>query len=474
MIYGLSAILSRGLSLITLPIYARILAPADYGALDILMVIGSLANLIIALEINQALARFTHEVSQAERRVLASTAMWFTVAAYGVVLATALYFSEWLCLRFLGNLHYLDAFRLSLCAISANGLFYLCQSQLRFELLSRDYAVVSVAYSVVTVVLGITLGKYFNLGLVGIIAAQLAAAVLGSVMSMSRLPGRYGATADRVWLRTMLAFSLPLVPSGIATFFSLYANRIMLNSLADLQSVGLFGIGARIAGVVGILIVAFQSALTPLIYTHYKEAETPGHLARIAHGFVAIAFTFCLSLGLYATEILDLLVPADYRGASEVVLMLSVATLLSQMSIFFPGIAIAKRTTYQLIIFVITAVAGVSANYLLIPSLGVTGAGIATFLSSMLFIILWIIISQRLYPLPLKKISLSLALVLLAASGFLGIWLEREMVQGVDLILAKAGLLLLFAGSMIFLRLIPVSDLGRVLSALRSRFERSG
>ncbi len=471
LIYGASAILSRGLSIITLPIYARILAPADYGVLDMVMVVGTLANLIVALEINQALLRFINDADSGKRRVMASTALWFTIGAYSLVLFLALPASPWLCRQLLSDLRYLGDFQISLFAIGVNGIFYLLQGQLRFELRSRDYAAASIIYALTTLVLGITLGKL--LGLKGIIASQLAAALLASAFSMSRLSGRYGLLFSVKQLRSMLRFSMPLVPSGLATFLTLHANRIMLNSLAGLGSVGLFGIGARIAGATSLLIVGLQTALTPLIYTHYRDPQTPRQLATITHGFVAVSFTCCLFLGLYAPEILSALVPPAYRDASRLVLMLSVGTLFGQMYIFFPGIAIAKRTTLQLAIFGITGVVALVANWFLIQAYGAPGAAAATLLSSSVFIVLWIIISQRLYPLPLRIGSLAVVYGLLLCAGAGGAILQADLGPGPMLGLLKALLLILFAAGIVLSGLISTKEITVFWQSIGRRLHRN-
>ena len=57
LVYGLASILSKGLAIFLLPLYTRVLSPSDYGAYDLLITLGVLANLIVALEISQGLAR---------------------------------------------------------------------------------------------------------------------------------------------------------------------------------------------------------------------------------------------------------------------------------------------------------------------------------------------------------------------------------------------------------------------------------
>ena len=72
LIYGASSVLSRGIGLLLLPLYTRVLTPAEYGTVDYLQVVRSFLALTLALEIVQALVRFLPEAeSDHDKRVLA-------------------------------------------------------------------------------------------------------------------------------------------------------------------------------------------------------------------------------------------------------------------------------------------------------------------------------------------------------------------------------------------------------------------
>ncbi len=57
LVYGLASVLSKGLAIFLLPLYTRVLSPGDYGAYDLLITLGALANVVVALEVAQGLAR---------------------------------------------------------------------------------------------------------------------------------------------------------------------------------------------------------------------------------------------------------------------------------------------------------------------------------------------------------------------------------------------------------------------------------
>lgn len=468
-VYGLSAVVSRGLSIVILPIYTRILSPTDYGVLDMIFVALTFANLLVALEITQALARFYAEVDgEAAKRRMASTTLWFTVGAYAAASAAAFAAAEPLSNWLLGPGR-AGAFRIGIATIAANGIFYLAQNQLRFALRSGAYAVLTLVYSLAMVGLGILLAYGYGLGLLGVLWGQLTATLLAAALGLWMLRDSYRLEFDGAVLRGMLAFALPLVPSGLATFLTMYSNRLLLNGIEGLDAVGLFGVGARVAGAIALLIVGLQAALTPLIYAHYKEPDTPRQLARLTEQFTAAALACCLVLGVFAPEILALFAEARYRGAAPLVSFLAPATLLGQMYIFFPGITIAKRTRLQLAIFAVTAVATIALNWFLIGAMGLTGAAIATFLASLLFIALWAGTSQRLYPLPIEWPRIAAGSALFAAAAAAGLWLHASGLASLWLFLAKSAFVLSFMIGTVACGLVRIGDLARLARGIVGR-----
>lgn len=444
LIYGAAAILSRGLALLTLPIYTRVLAPDDYGALETILVAGTLAAMLVPLEISQALARLFNEVEPgAARRRMASTALWFTVAMYAAALSGVLAIAAGAADLLLGSPAMADIIRLGGVLIAVNGIFYLLQNQLRYELRSGAYALLSSAYAILTLGLGALFGFVLDGGLIGVLLAQIIAAALSVALGLAQLRSSYALELDRHVLRDMLAFSLPLVPSALATFLTLYANRLFLNTLAGLEAVGLFAVAVRVATVVTLPLLGFQAALTPLIYAHYKSPDTPMRLARIFEAFTLIALGGCLVVGLFAAEAIAIVADPRYATAAPLVLGLALSALLSQGYIFFPGIALARKTNWQLYVFLFSAIISVGANWTLIGRFGVAGAAAATVGSGIVFMSVWIAASQRLYPLPIRWCRLALPAAIFAIGGVWAAWVPDAALSGG----VRAGLLALFAVS---------------------------
>jgi O-antigen/teichoic acid export membrane protein len=470
LVYGLASVLSKGLAIFLLPLYTRVLSPGDYGVYDLLITLGALANLVVALEISQGLARYWVDASESSvRERLASTSLWFSIFMYGLFLALGLLAAPQLNALVFGDARYLDAFRLGVGFIAVNGIYYLLLNQFRWELRSKAYALVSVAYALFTLLFALVFCLWFDLGLVGVMLAQLLAALLTGLLCLWLLRQTFGWQFDAGQLGAMLRFSVPLVPAGLAVFISLYVNRFALNHFGSLEDVGHFGLGSRIAGLAALLILGIQAALTPLVYQHYREPQTPGQIAQLFSWFMAVALVGCLFLALFARELLMLFATPDFMAGAVLVGVLAPSLLLSQMYIFAPGIAIAKKTHWQLWVTLLSAAASVAGNWLLVPGWGIWGAAFATFLASLLFFLFWLSLSQRLYPIPYAWRALLVASMGFVACAALGVELDSMGLALPLAVILKSLLVLMLMLVVVACGLLPLADLRALLEQLRRR-----
>jgi O-antigen/teichoic acid export membrane protein len=402
-------------------VYTRVLAPAEYGAIDILNIFGNLVALTVALEITQAVARFLPDAdSLAERRRLVSTAALFSLGAYSLFLAAALVWSGELRALTVGDAVPPEVMVVALVSIWATGIFQMAQNVLRFTLQPRAYTVSSLAFSLVSIVVSVSLVVLFDAGVLGVMTGQLVGGLVGTTVAVWYGRTMYLPFISWERLIRMLRFSAPLVPASLGVFVMMYIDRIALNEMTTLASVGIFGVAYRIASIVSLLMIGFQLALTPLIYDRYRDPSTPVELARVFRLFVAGASMLGMSLSVWAPELLRIATTPEYYEAAVVVPLLAPALLLASMYVFLPGLAIAKRTRLIGLITIGGAVINTGLNLALIPVMGVRGAALATLMSAGLVLAAHVVASQRHYHVPHRWRSLGAAgmgYVVLVAAG---------------------------------------------------------
>jgi O-antigen/teichoic acid export membrane protein len=358
-----------------------------------------------------------------------------------------------------------NIFNIGLIYIFFNGMLGLIQNQLRWELKSLEYSWVSIVLSFLTSAASIWLAYIENLGLEGLLWGMIIGCSSASVLGFWYLRNSYRLKFDFKLLSEMLRFSVPLVPSGIAVWLSIYVDRVMINNFLSLHEVGLYGIGFRVAGIVSIVLAGFQSSLSPLVFNNLENIETPYNLSRIFRFFLAISLLLFGGIVFFVDDILRIFTEPTFYDSSKVVIYLVPAILLSQMYIFTPGIFIAKKTHYVIWINVFGAILNISLNYVLIPILGYAGAALSTFLGNLSIFLIYLFFSQKLYPVPhqFSKIFKSLIWVI----SWILLIRYIDISGAVHYFLMTFGLLLILLG-IIFFELIKRDELIFVYRKIKS------
>jgi O-antigen/teichoic acid export membrane protein len=415
-VYALPAALSRAISFLLFPLFAHHFSPTDYGVLDIVLLIGSLAAVTVALEISQGLGRYIAAERDADvRQDYASTALLFTVAAYTafvlVLEAAAAPITEVV----LGPDVSPGLMRVAGAWMWVTGVLYLIQNQLRWELRPAPYATASGVMAAVTALSSALLVLGLDMSVMGALLGQLigAAAALVFVLAVSR--GSFALRFDRDKWRQMVGFSLPLVLSGLGVFLNAYADRLVIQHTRSLADVGVYGVGFRWAMIVSLALVGFQGAAMPLFLTRYQEASTPADIARIFRIFAAMGLGLFVALSVLAPPALRILAAAPYQRASDVVPMLVLSSLFAGMYMFAPGLAIAKQMGTMAKVTAVAGMANLVLALALVPPFGIVGAGVATAATSLWWFASLMRASQRHYPVPHRWGSLVTALVSVAA-----------------------------------------------------------
>lgn len=465
-IYGIGKFITASVSFFLVPIYTRVFSPSDYGIIDILNTISTLALLTIALEISQSVIRFIVDAQDRSDRVAySSTALWFSTTIYTLFVVFTLTLATPLSSALLGQGEMESSFRWAMIAIWGTGLFRLFQGQLRYQMKSGRYTIVSVVDTLLSLILSVVFVVVFKFGVEGVFISGFIASLISILLGAFWTREDFDLTFNFQKLGEMLRFSIPLVPSGIGVFVYLYIDRLTINHFMTMTDVGLFGVGYRIASIVSFLMFGFQTALTPLIYNHYRNPNTPSQLARLFRYFAAAALLLTIGLSLYAREILAIMTTPQYVPAWSVVPLLVPASIFSALYIFAPGLAIAKKTAAIAFINIMGATVNTALNFLMIPLIGIEGAALATLTSSVIVFCVYMYFSQRSYHVPHvwgRLLAASLITIVIVVFG--------GRIAGTSFIElgVKALLLVLAAGSFLFVGLITLQEVGRIIQTVRS------
>jgi O-antigen/teichoic acid export membrane protein len=419
-IYAIGGLLSQGIPFLLFPFLAHVFSPRDYGAIDILALVATLASFTIALEINQGLGR---EISELEDRALwreyASTALIFTAVMYTAFAAIAMIFATSITHALLERSTDPWLVRVEILVIWVTGVVYVAQDQLRWHRRAGAYVLTSLALATGATLTTGMLVLGFGVGVIAALIGQLAGAVCAGLVLVAVSRDNYRFCFDRGKCAEMLRYSLPLVLSSVGVFLNSFGDRIAIQHGRSLAAVGVYGVGFRIAAVVSLLLLGFQGSATPMLLARHREPSTRVELVRLFRLFCALALIAFVAVSIFADSEVRLLASRAYAGADVVVPYLVLQALLFGAYVFAPGLTIVRRTRVMAAISVSAGVMNIVLAFALVPPLGIRGAGIATLVSSAWFLFWSMAGSQRHYRVPhrWRRLAAALAVAVAAVVG---------------------------------------------------------
>jgi len=456
-LYSLSTLLARGFSLITVPIFTRILSPSDYGALDLLSYLAVILGLLIGLALDQAVGRFYTETDGAnEKRTIASTVLLYNLVAPIPLVFLGAAIADKVAKHWLGSPGYEGAVMAAFVYVWTYCVFFITTNQLRYRFEAKKFALCSVSNALLSMGLSLWFVVSLKLGVEGVLLAQSASMICNAVLAWALSKSSYGWTFSWTCFKTLATYSLPLVPSTMAFFASQYLDRYVLNELRGLHEVGLYGIGARLASLVLLFLTGFQGAWYPLVMQTYKDPGAADKFRRVLEVFMLITSTALIWISVFSKEILLFLTTKDYAEAYIVVPLLLAAAVVSSVGNYFTyGIQIAKESKLRLKINLVGVVGNLVLNVILIHAFGFLGAAIAAFASALFIAVASMQASQRFYFVPYEwgRLVGSLAMALVVS------YVVATSVHEISWIAAMAKMVAALTATAALIILLRVHDL---------------
>ncbi|PPK99542.1 lipopolysaccharide biosynthesis protein [Parapedobacter indicus] len=421
-IYGLSSVIARLITVFLVPIYTRIFSPEDYGTLNIINTTFMLIGVLAVFALDSATARWFYDTSdESEKKATFSSWFWFqfTVSVLFALLLIAMtpFFAKYLLklpLETSWNLWILPS-----VTLVANILPTMIVSWHRLHRKPIATVIFSLSQSLFTILLTLVFVLVLKWRLVGVYGALLVSATIFSFIALYQMKSWINPTLFRMKkLKEMLNFSLPLIPSAIAFWLLNASNSYFLLYFKDKSEVGLFSIGVALASGVKIFTGAFQQAWGPFAFSIINEPDAKSTYANVFYVFGMLGGMLILSVFLFSPELLKVLTSPRYYSAAWTASILSVNVILIAFTyIASIGTNIMKDNKPYAVGVTFAAVLTIIYNILLTPRFGKEGSALATLLGQLILPMYVFYKAQKMFYIPynFKKV---ISIILTAA--FLG------------------------------------------------------
>jgi O-antigen/teichoic acid export membrane protein/glycosyltransferase involved in cell wall biosynthesis len=399
-IYGLGGLVSRVLAVILLPLYTHYLSPGDYGRIATLAALVIVLTIILRLGITSAFFRFYFDSTEREHRLeVLRTSFWFTMGVATVGLIGLVGLSKPIASLLFGDSSDWKLVAASGVALWAQTNYEQLTALFRVEERAGAFVAASVTNILITVGATLILVVGLEQGPLGVIVGNFTGTLIVYLSLLGYRREQLGLSFDRVLLREMNRFGLPLVPAAMFMWVTNFSDRFLLGQWADQHEVGLYSVGVQISSAMVLLLTAFRTAWPAFAYSIESDAEASETYGWVLTYLTLVTSWIATALGLLSPWIVTVLAESEFAPASRVVAPLAFASVaLGGYIVVSIGVGRSRRTGFNWVVTLAAALVNFVLNVILIPPYGMMGAAVATVAAYTVMFAAMAWWSKRLYP----------------------------------------------------------------------------
>ena len=382
-IYAIPTILVSLAGFFMLPVYTRVLTPADYGLLETVTKITDIFGLLLGAGIADALVRFYSTNDNQEQKqnivVTAFSLIIFFSLAGGLLFAVL---SRPLALFFLnsGNQRLL---LISFASVAVGLLLRISLTVYRCDSRAWLFAGVSIGMLVTQIAFNVIALFVFKLGVSGIILSTLIATALWSAITIVPIYYKKRGAVNREWSGKLLSYGYPLVFAALAQFVLNFSDRFFLVRNTGMDALGIYSIAYRMGMLVTVVFSIVGQSWWPTVFRMAKEPDAVENLRRGNAIMTLLSASACVGVILFAKPLIDVMTTLQFRSAYHLVPPIAAAYWIfclvnGPLSV---ALKIRNRTGIFAVINVMSALFCLVLSFILIPKYGVWGAAYVTLLS---------------------------------------------------------------------------------------------
>jgi O-antigen/teichoic acid export membrane protein len=420
-VYGFGSVASKLIAIVLLPIVIRYLEPQSYGIAEVVLMLVLFTSAIVKLGLQNAMMRFFYDAPEHERdevgvRVVRTT-FALTLISLLVGGAVLLAFDNQIAAFFLNDPDRADLVWYSGLGLWSSVLYATITATFRLQKRPLAFLRISLGNVFVSALLTLYFVTELRLGVRGLLLGNflgyLAMVPIAGWMQRRYLLPRI----DRRLVRPMLRFALPTIPIAVAFQSLTLIDRTVISRQVGLDELGVYGLAARFAGVVLIVVTALQLSWQPFAYSIKDDGEARRSYAIVTTWFVAGMGWIVAGMALLADPVVRVMTVPAYFEATRLVPLLALASGIYGLY-FLVGIGASrvKRTGWHALVAGGAVVVSLVANLALVPEYGAMGAAVAAVLANSALAGFMLLRSQRVFRVHYELLRIARPVLLLAGA----------------------------------------------------------
>ena len=400
-LYSIGQLLVKGLAFLLIPLYSKYLGADVYGQLALVDIVYNFLGMFIICSIYSGYIRFYSEDINNNGFATVFNFSLISILIQGIIIiGFGKYFSKFLLemensyliliLIFLrGSLEQIISLLESIYSMEYRVKKIICVRFLitLITLMTILYLVIIKKETIIGIYKGYILGNFL---------------VLFYLIYDNRKKIKF--VFERIFLKKCLKFSIGLLLGSVSYLILAMIDRFFLKEYQSFTQVGVYSMGYKFASLIEIFFIAsFKKVFTPFKFQEYKNKNFEYKLNKFFDYYNIIGIVIFLLISINIKAVLYLFTSEEFLEAYLITPVITFSYLLyGQIEFYSLGVNLKNKTYITSLILLFGGIINILFNILWIKKYGMYGAAFSTIISYIIMLIVYVIISNRLYYLKLN------------------------------------------------------------------------
>lgn len=380
-VYTILSVLQKAINFFLLPLYTIYLTPADYGIINVVIAVCSLLTFLLTFSLQGASSRFYYKYKDDEARI---KAIWGTNFAFIILnsfiwLYLIIISRQWILDKIMPGIEFYPIIFTSLIGLLFSPIYLYYQTYLQTTEKAFSFSLNGFLYFILNLSLTIILVVVYKQGAFGVILSLAITNLIFGIYSIIELIKRFGVIFKIQSLKESLAYSLPLLPHNLSGWINGMLDKLFINNLVGLTSVGLYGIGSQFGAIVNMLGLGVNQAYVPWFFKNSNSIEGKNKIRLFSNAGIAALSLITIGIICFSKEILLIMTTTKFHSAWPCIIVLCLANLLDCYYYFYVSVLFLEKTKLLAALTISISIFGALVNWFLIDRFGYMGAAFAFF-----------------------------------------------------------------------------------------------
>ena len=406
-IYGLGIVLNKSVNFILLPVYTKYFPPEQIGLFTLVQSISLFLGIIYTFGMETSFLKYFIDAENTKSKSEIYSSAILSLLLTSSVLSVIVYFTSGSIASLFNFSNFDESLYLLkvLCIVMFVDTLYRFQLLLfRAELNTKTYAYINLFTFAVNIICNIVFIIILKKGVEAIfycyIISTLSTLIVGLILTRKYLTLKISFSK----VKELFRYGNKFVYIGLFLILIDMSDRFFLKYYYDESLVGIYWANYRLATVMSLVIAAFSFSWTPYFLNLTNNPDNKRIISNIFTYFVFAGLMMFLLFSIFMNQIVKIsffgfnILNENYWSGLGIIPIVLMSYFFSGLyAVFNAAPFMSNKTGALLSLSFAGFVINVILNFVFIPTLGITGAALATLLTYISMALIIYYYSQKVY-----------------------------------------------------------------------------